>query len=620
MKGSLRQIAHALGGEISGSQVLAPGPGHSAKDRSLSVKLSSTAPDGFIVHSFSGDDPIVCRDYVRGRLGLQPFKPNGHAEKIVSFDYRDPATGAVRYRKERIERADGSKTFVIKPKGRNGTEPLLYGGERLADLGEGQPVWIVEGEKKVDRLRALGAIAVSGDAGAKSRWAPSHAELLRGLDVILWPDSDQPGEAYIANAAACIGDGAASIRVVRPFGPPNGTKGRDVCDWKGDSEELALLVGGAEPYVPLGARINDDNQTRLLSYDEMVALPPTDWAIYGVLPKRSKSVLFGQSDSFKSFLVADMGCSASTGRSYHGHAVKRCKVIYVANEGANAVGRKRIPAWMAYHEIPPEDRGNIYLVKTETILPNEISRANLLAAIRTIIAPGEDFLLIIDVLRGTMTGSESDDEAAHAWTRAAEILIEEGAAILVVTHSPYGDDGRMRGSSHLWGSFDTRLHVEGDKERRTAILRVNRHKDHDSGGGWGFQLDEQAIEEHPGETSLVSRLDGEVRTKKGRGKLPDSAKLCLAALNEALDDAGAIPPASNYIPRNVKAVTLKQWKDYFWRRSGLDTVDKNSNLERHSKVDKVDKNSSERKAFDRGKEKLQAEKIIAIWGTYVWKT
>src|SRR5215469_10109456 len=66
----LRQLATALCGEISGSQVLAPGPGHSPEDRSLSVKLDSNAPDGFMVHSFAGNDPIVCRDHVRAKLGL----------------------------------------------------------------------------------------------------------------------------------------------------------------------------------------------------------------------------------------------------------------------------------------------------------------------------------------------------------------------------------------------------------------------------------------------------------------------------------------------------------------------------------------------------------------------
>jgi hypothetical protein len=66
----LRSIARALGGEVSGRQVLAPGPGHSPRDRSLSIRIESGAPSGFVVFSHCGDDPIVCKDYVRERLGL----------------------------------------------------------------------------------------------------------------------------------------------------------------------------------------------------------------------------------------------------------------------------------------------------------------------------------------------------------------------------------------------------------------------------------------------------------------------------------------------------------------------------------------------------------------------
>ncbi len=65
-----RAVARALGGIVSGRNVMAPGPGHSRTDRSLSIKIESAAPDGFIVHSFAGDSPIECRDYVRAALGL----------------------------------------------------------------------------------------------------------------------------------------------------------------------------------------------------------------------------------------------------------------------------------------------------------------------------------------------------------------------------------------------------------------------------------------------------------------------------------------------------------------------------------------------------------------------
>jgi hypothetical protein len=38
-------------------RVLAPGPQHSPKDRSLCVSLAPATPSGFLVHSFAGDDP-----------------------------------------------------------------------------------------------------------------------------------------------------------------------------------------------------------------------------------------------------------------------------------------------------------------------------------------------------------------------------------------------------------------------------------------------------------------------------------------------------------------------------------------------------------------------------------
>ena len=68
--------AAALGGEVTGhNTILCPGPGHSPKDRSLSVKLDPTAPGGFLTYSHTGDDWRLCRDHVRACLGLPPCQP-----------------------------------------------------------------------------------------------------------------------------------------------------------------------------------------------------------------------------------------------------------------------------------------------------------------------------------------------------------------------------------------------------------------------------------------------------------------------------------------------------------------------------------------------------------------
>jgi hypothetical protein len=64
-------IARALGGEVTGrNRILAPGPRHSRHDRSMSVMLDPSDPDGFKVNSFAGDDWAECKDYVRSRLEL----------------------------------------------------------------------------------------------------------------------------------------------------------------------------------------------------------------------------------------------------------------------------------------------------------------------------------------------------------------------------------------------------------------------------------------------------------------------------------------------------------------------------------------------------------------------
>jgi hypothetical protein len=88
----LRTIARLLGGEVSGHWAYVPGPGHSAKDRSLGITLDPNDPDGFIVHSHANDDWQECKDSARSRLGLAPWQPGDkqnrrvHPSRIKEFD------------------------------------------------------------------------------------------------------------------------------------------------------------------------------------------------------------------------------------------------------------------------------------------------------------------------------------------------------------------------------------------------------------------------------------------------------------------------------------------------------------------------------------------------------
>jgi putative DNA primase/helicase len=73
---NIRSAAKALGGDVvsgpHGQQILAPGPGHSRNDRSMSVAFVG---DDLVVNSFCGDDPLICKDHVRRLLGMPQWRP-----------------------------------------------------------------------------------------------------------------------------------------------------------------------------------------------------------------------------------------------------------------------------------------------------------------------------------------------------------------------------------------------------------------------------------------------------------------------------------------------------------------------------------------------------------------
>lgn len=263
-----RSLASALGGEAHGDRVVAPGPGHARRDRSLSIKVDPSAPDGFVVNSFAGDDFRVARDYVKARAGLgdggfvppqnenaqaagqwRPILPvPGDAPKATTRDMgisADEANRVVPYRYAeaggsllgymvRAEHGNGGKsfrplTFCMGPAGeqawRSVAFPMprpLYGLDRLAARPDA-PALVVEGEKAADAAESLfpDHVVITSPGGSKAAgkadWRP-----LAGRNVFIWPDNDEAGASYAREVTAVAeAAGAASVHVVTlPNGLP----------------------------------------------------------------------------------------------------------------------------------------------------------------------------------------------------------------------------------------------------------------------------------------------------------------------------------------------------------------------------------------------------------------
>ena len=144
----LRTIARLLNGEVSGSQVLAPGPGHKRRDRSLSLKLSASSPDGFLTHSFAGDPWQECRDYVRERLRIE----RQNASRRPAETRRPEPPLEDESREKKIADALSLWAASVDPRG---TIVERYLNSRALDIGEGLAGPVLRWHPGVGTLLAL---------------------------------------------------------------------------------------------------------------------------------------------------------------------------------------------------------------------------------------------------------------------------------------------------------------------------------------------------------------------------------------------------------------------------------------------------------------------------------
>lgn len=286
----LVDIAAKLGGDVRSGEVLAPGPGHSPQDRSLSIKLDDQASDGFLVHSFSGDDPIACRDYVRGKLGLPPFEPKknggGNAWTTVSEYIYQAESGEPYLLVRKYLDQDGRKQYPQyhreadqwvkgKPKG----PKVPYRLPQLLGAAPTMPVYVCEGEKDADNLAKLGFIATTTSEGSAAKWAPELTHYFKERNVIILPDADDPGRAHAQKVAKALDKTAASVKVLDLF--PNHNDGRDVTDWLEDDCVGTRLVQMAKSAPIWEPTAQPAQVTRTTTDDELInelaALPALEY-------------------------------------------------------------------------------------------------------------------------------------------------------------------------------------------------------------------------------------------------------------------------------------------------------------------------------------------------------
>jgi putative DNA primase/helicase len=129
-----------------------------------------------------------------------------------------------------------------------GVRRVLYHlPEVLGAIARGEPIYITEGEKDADNVRALGLTATCNPMGASKKpgkkWLDSYTKSLHGADCYLLPDHDEEGAAHMQAVAFRLYGQAASVRIVP--GIHTAAHKSDVSNWLAAGHTRAELEAAA---------------------------------------------------------------------------------------------------------------------------------------------------------------------------------------------------------------------------------------------------------------------------------------------------------------------------------------------------------------------------------------
>ncbi len=176
----------------------------------------------------------------------------------------------------------------------------------LAAIRDGEPVWIVEGEKDVHALEAAGVVATCNPGGA-GKWRDEYAEIFRGAAVAIIADADAPGREHAAAVARSLEDVAAAVDV------RESATGKDVSDHLAAGNRLGDLrnfVVTEEPHAN-----GDGNRMALLAakftsvnWHEAWGDQPSEiqWLRYPILEEGTLNALFSKPGVGKSLLALEL--------------------------------------------------------------------------------------------------------------------------------------------------------------------------------------------------------------------------------------------------------------------------------------------------------------------------
>lgn len=205
--------------------------------------------------------------------------------------------------------------------------------------------------------------------------------------------------------------------------------------------------------------------------------------IDGLLDQGAMTVLYGESNSGKTFCAMDMAHAIASGRAWGGMEVARARVVYVAAEGGRGA-KKRAAALRARYGVSADD-WMIMLLQPVDLLHADADLRPLIEAVRAALGDWKGpVLIVLDTLSRAMAGGDENasTDMGVMVKHLDAVRNATGAHVLVVHHSGKDKARGARGHSLLRAATDTEIEIAD------RTIAVTKQRDLDGEWSAAFEL------------------------------------------------------------------------------------------------------------------------------------
>jgi len=282
-----------------------------------------------------------------------------------------------------------------------------------------------------------------------------------GQEIVIVADNDKSGIGlrYAEQASAKFG--------ARFIMPPN--EGEDINDYRlagGDVKQLLRPSENLEIISKMQTVFADDLSDEYQAPDELIE---------NLMTIGSSTVIYGDSNSGKTFFALSLAASVATGRNFFGRQTDKGGVVYLATEAPSSV-MTRIQAMKKYMEINLE---NLAVVPVPVnFYSNDGDAADVVELVKAVSKARNMpvHLIIGDTLARMSAGANenSGEDMAPVMARFDQVAKATGAAITIIHHNGKNAAAGARGWSGIRAHIDTEIEVTVENDTRMATVTKQR--------------------------------------------------------------------------------------------------------------------------------------------------